>query len=67
MSDTDIDSQSGSSIDTPEYRYTSALAQDIEVGWQDFWAENGTFHTPNPVGALANPDRTEPLGEKVFV
>ncbi|WP_394943057.1 leucine--tRNA ligase [uncultured Ilumatobacter sp.] len=67
MSDTDIDSQSGSSIDTPEYRYTSALAQDIEVGWQDFWAENGTFHTPNPVGALADPDRTEPLGEKVFV
>jgi hypothetical protein len=32
MSDTDIPS----SIDTPEYRYTSALAQDIEVGWQDF-------------------------------
>ena len=63
MSDTDIPS----SIDTPEYRYTSALAQDIEVGWQDFWAENGTFHAPNPVGALADPDRIEPLGEKVFV
>ncbi len=53
--------------DAPAHRYTSALAQDIEVGWQDFWDEHGTFHTPNPVGELADPDRTEPLGDKVFV
>jgi len=64
MSETDSTSDTP---DTPAHRYTSALAQDIEVGWQDFWNEHGTFHTPNPVGALAEPDRTEPLGDKVFV
>lgn len=38
--------------ETP-YRYTAELAAEIEQRWQDRWDAEGTFHTPNPVGALA--------------
>src|ERR1700710_2074190 len=37
----------------PPHRYTPALAQQIELGWQDRWDDEGTFHTPNPVGRLS--------------
>ncbi|GEB51182.1 MULTISPECIES: leucine--tRNA ligase [Streptomyces] len=30
------------------YRYTAALAADIEARWQDFWEKNGTYEAPNP-------------------
>jgi leucyl-tRNA synthetase len=56
-----------SSGDTPPHRYTAALAQDIEQRWQDLWADEGTFQTPNPSGVLADPDAFEGRGEKVFV
>ena len=36
--------------DVPPHRYTPALAQQIELAWQDRWEREGTFHTPNPVG-----------------
>ncbi|MET9023144.1 class I tRNA ligase family protein [Actinopolymorpha sp. NPDC004070] len=36
----------------PAYRYDGPLAGRIEARWQAFWAEHGTFHTPNPVGDL---------------
>ncbi|ADB75969.1 leucine--tRNA ligase [Geodermatophilus obscurus] len=39
--------------DVPPHRYTPALAQRIELAWQDRWAAEGTFHTPNPVGRLS--------------
>ncbi|SDO66403.1 leucine--tRNA ligase [Geodermatophilus sp. DSM 45219] len=39
--------------ETPPHRYTPALAQRIELAWQDRWAAEGTFHTPNPVGRLS--------------
>ncbi|WNV77261.1 leucine--tRNA ligase [Geodermatophilus sp. DSM 44513] len=39
--------------DVPPHRYTPGLAQQIELTWQDRWAAEGTFHTPNPVGRLA--------------
>jgi leucyl-tRNA synthetase len=39
--------------DVPPHRYTPALAQDIELAWQDRWESAGTFHTPNPTGALS--------------
>ncbi|HMJ75547.1 MAG TPA: class I tRNA ligase family protein, partial [Iamia sp.] len=39
--------------DTPAHRYSAALANDIEARWQDRWAADGTFHTPNPVGPLS--------------
>ncbi|MGZ4640814.1 MAG: leucine--tRNA ligase [Blastococcus sp.] len=37
----------------PPHRYTPALAQKIELSWQDRWEAEGTFHTPNPVGRLS--------------
>ncbi|HSV65596.1 MAG TPA: leucine--tRNA ligase [Mycobacteriales bacterium] len=37
----------------PPYRYTAALAQQIEARWQDRWEREGTFHAPNPAGPLA--------------
>ncbi|SEL47804.1 leucyl-tRNA synthetase [Blastococcus sp. DSM 46786] len=39
--------------DIPRHRYTPALAQQIELAWQDRWEAEGTFHTPNPVGRLS--------------
>ncbi|MCH2376589.1 MAG: class I tRNA ligase family protein, partial [Planctomycetes bacterium] len=30
------------------YRYTAALAGEIENRWQDYWNGNETFHVPNP-------------------
>ncbi|PRY47495.1 leucyl-tRNA synthetase [Geodermatophilus tzadiensis] len=37
----------------PPHRYTPALAQRIELEWQDRWEREGTFHTPNPTGRLS--------------
>jgi leucyl-tRNA synthetase len=37
----------------PPHRYTPALAQQIELAWQDRWEAEGTFHTPNPAGRLS--------------
>ncbi|TFV89478.1 leucine--tRNA ligase [Blastococcus sp. CT_GayMR16] len=39
--------------DVPPHRYTPALAQQIELAWQDRWEREGTFHTPNPTGRLS--------------
>ncbi len=35
------------------FRYGPRLAGEIERRWQQRWAAEGTFHTPNPVGPLA--------------
>ena len=40
--------------DVPPHRYTAALAERIELAWQDRWDGEGTFHTPNPTGALSD-------------
>ncbi len=53
--------------DTPPFRYTSTLADDIELRWQDWWDEHGTFETPNETGPLADPDTAAARGEKLFV
>jgi leucyl-tRNA synthetase len=37
----------------PAHRYTAAMANELELAWQQRWADAGTFHTPNPVGALS--------------
>jgi leucyl-tRNA synthetase len=42
--------------DVPPFRYTAALAADIEQRWQRRWAEDATFHAPNPSGPMADPD-----------
>ena len=53
-----------SSTETPPFRYTAATAGEVEVRWQRLWADRGTFHAPNPVGALA--DGAVPA-DKLFV
>ena len=40
--------------DTPRFRYSAALAQDIELRWQATWDEQRTFEAPNPAGPLAD-------------
>ncbi len=37
----------------PRFRYTAALAAEIEQRWQDRWDADGTFNAPNPSGPLA--------------
>ncbi|GAA2907042.1 leucine--tRNA ligase [Actinoplanes cyaneus] len=49
------------------FRYTAALAGEIELRWQRFWAENGTFHAPNPVGELADPEHPRAGAPKLHV
>ena len=39
--------------DVPAQRYTAELATEIELAWQQRWAEAGTFDTPNPSGELS--------------
>jgi leucyl-tRNA synthetase len=40
--------------DMPPFRYTAALADSIETGWQRRWADEGTYNAPNPTGPLAD-------------
>ena len=37
----------------PPFRYDAALANEIELRWQDRWEAAGTFDAPNPSGPLA--------------
>ncbi|WP_353649304.1 leucine--tRNA ligase [Nakamurella sp. A5-74] len=52
--------------DAPPFRYTARLAGEIEARWQDVWQQQGTFHTPNPVGELSIPGR-QVRPDKTFV
>ncbi|MFC7532700.1 leucine--tRNA ligase [Actinoplanes sp. GCM10030250] len=56
-----------SETETPPFRYTAALAGEIELRWQAYWAENGTFHAPNPVGELADPEHPRAGAPKLHV
>lgn len=49
--------RNGGSGDVPPFRYTAALAQELETRWQDRWEAEGTFHTPNPAGPIGEPDK----------
>ena len=53
--------------DTPPFRYTAALAQDIEIRWQEWWDSHHTFETPNPSGPMGDPQLAAERGEKLFV
>src|SRR5262245_898124 len=53
--------------DIPPFRYTATLAGEIEVRWQDYWEEHGTFRAPNPVGPLADPDHPRAGAPKMYV
>jgi len=50
----------------PPFRYSAALANQIESKWQDAWDHEGTFETPNPAGPLGDPARVS-AREKLFV
>lgn len=39
--------------DTPPHRYDAELAGEIEARWQDWWARQRVYETPNPSGPLA--------------
>ena len=56
------------SDDVP-FRYTAALAQDIELRWQDAWQERGTFYAANPTGELTDGDgrHAQPSAKPFFV
>ncbi|WP_112276187.1 leucine--tRNA ligase [Lentzea terrae] len=47
----------------PAYRYTAELANQIEQRWQQYWEDHGTYHAPNPVGAL----KGDVPADKLFV
>jgi leucyl-tRNA synthetase len=51
----------------PPYRYTAALANEIEARWQDHWEEHGTFWAPNPVGPLSDPSHPRAGAQKLYV
>lgn len=51
--------------ETP-FRYTAALAGEIETRWQDRWETQHTFHAPNPSGPLGEPDKAAGR-ERLFV
>jgi leucyl-tRNA synthetase len=53
MADVSPTDPPASGADQPAHRYDAALAGTIEARWQDRWEAEGTFHTPNPVGALS--------------
>ena len=63
----DLTTPPTTSDDAPPHRYTAELARDIELGWQDWWIENGTFETPNTAGPLADPEAVAERGERLFV
>ena len=46
----DFDTDQG----TPPFRYDARLAGQIELRWQEHWANAGTFDAPNPAGPLAS-------------
>ena len=53
MSETRIRPTAPPDADAAPYRYSSALAAEIERRWQKRWESEGTFQTPNPAGPLA--------------
>ncbi|MFI7546256.1 leucine--tRNA ligase [Actinoplanes sp. NPDC049599] len=60
-------SESETNADVPPYRYTAAMAAEIEPRWQDFWSGHGTFHAPNPTGELADPGHPRAGAPKLHV
>ncbi|WFE29402.1 leucine--tRNA ligase [Solwaraspora sp. WMMD791] len=53
--------------DIPPYRYTAAMAGEIERRWQQRWEQDGTFHAPNPTGPLADPEHPRAGADKLFL
>ncbi|MCL6421861.1 leucine--tRNA ligase [Brachybacterium sp. JHP9] len=49
------------------FRYTAAMADEIEKRWQQRWEDDGTFHAVNPVGPLSDGTPASELGEKMYI
>jgi leucyl-tRNA synthetase len=60
-------SESETTADIPPYRYTAAMAGEIEPRWQGYWAERGTFFAPNPTGELSDPTHPRAGAPKLHV
>jgi leucyl-tRNA synthetase len=60
-------SESETTADIPPFRYTAAMAGEIEHRWQAYWADNGTFFAPNPTGELADASHPRAGAPKLFV
>jgi leucyl-tRNA synthetase len=54
-------------VDIPPYRYTAAMAADIEACWQDYWSEHSTFYAPNPTGPLSDQSHPRAGAPKLYV
>ena len=42
------------------FRYDAALAGQIELKWQQAWADQGTHRVPNPAGSLSDGNALDP-------
>ncbi|MET0864629.1 MAG: class I tRNA ligase family protein, partial [Nakamurella sp.] len=60
-------SQTGNDDGAPPFRYTAAMAADIEARWQDRWEAEGTFNAPNPTGPLAPADGAPVPQDKLYL
>ncbi|MGN8246152.1 leucine--tRNA ligase [Cellulomonas soli] len=47
-------SEQASPPDDVRFRYTAALATELELKWQDEWERRGTFFAANPAGGLTD-------------
>jgi leucyl-tRNA synthetase len=56
-----------SESEIPPFRYTAAMAGEIEPRWQAYWADHGTFFAPNPTGELADPGHPRAGAPKLHV
>ena len=53
--------------EAPPFRYSAALAAQIEARWQDRWEAEGTFNAPNPTGPLAPADGAPVPQDKLYL
>ena len=51
---------------TPVFRYTAALATQVETKWQDIWEREGTFEAPNPAGPWLNQTKLQVATNYLF-
>ncbi|WP_069811456.1 leucine--tRNA ligase [Streptomyces sp. TP-A0874] len=49
MSESNSAAEAAEGQRTAPFKYTAALAADIEARWQDFWDVEGTYRVPDPV------------------
>ncbi|MEV8026996.1 leucine--tRNA ligase [Cellulosimicrobium funkei] len=50
----------------PAHRYTPALAEQIELKWQELWEQRGTFWAANPTGDLRDGEGDGPEGASPY-